>query len=214
MRDSDDEAAVSGLHPRIEAASRGALPDWARAGAERRAHLERVADLLEAWARQRDGALDDVRRWRAAGFLHDALRDADPAGLRSEVGPEFADWPGPLLHGPAVAARLRSEGVDDRELLRAVAYHTVGHPDFGELATALYCADFLDPGRDFRSGWRADLRARLPAELLAVAPEIVAARVRYLLDRRRTIFPSTIRFWNRFVQGERWAAAGDGEESA
>ena len=202
MADGPEGGAAGELHPRLRDAARGLLPEWARVDEERRAHLERVAELLERWARSRGEPEEDVLRWRAAGFLHDALRDADPAALRNGVGPEFEGWPGPLLHGPAAAAGLEADGVADGELLRAVAYHTVGHPDFAALGIALYCADFLDPGRSFREEWRRGLRSRLPEELEGVACEIVAARIRYLLEGGRRIFPSTIAFWNRFVGDE------------
>lgn len=197
------------LHPRIRSAGEGEFPEWTRAGRDRRAHMRRVAGLLADWARARGGTPEDVIRWSAAGVLHDALRDAAPDVLRPELGPEWAGWPGALLHGPAAAARLRREGVDDEELLRAVAYHTVGHSAFGDVGKGLYCADFLEPGREFEREWRAELRDRLPTELDDVTREVVAARVRYLLDRGDRIFTDTIRLWNRLVEGEGWAAASE-----
>lgn len=199
----------SDLHPRVRSAGEGEFPEWARAEPERRDHMRRVAGLMESWARARGEAEDEVLSWSAAGILHDALRDAPPDTLRPELEPEWSGWPGALLHGPAAAARIRTEGVDDGELLRAVAYHTVGHAGFGDLGKALYCADFLEPGRQFEREWREELRARLPEELHEVTREVVAARIRYLLDRGRRIFPVTIRFWNRLAGGEGWAIASE-----
>lgn len=215
MKGGMDEApspASTDLHPIVRRAGRGRLPEWARADEGRRRHMGRVASLLEHWAEAREARERDRRttRWRAAGFLHDALRDAPPDDLRRTLSQaeegrieEMATLPGALLHGPAAAVRLRREGVVDEELLRAVAFHTLGHPGLGELGVALYCADFLEPGRDFRNAWRGDLRDAFPHRARSVAREIARARVQHLLDEDRPVYPVTIRFWNRLVGGDR-----------
>jgi len=187
------------LHPRVEAAARGRLPAWARAGPERRAHMQRVADLMAAWARARGRHRRDELRWRAGAWLHDALRDAAEEELRPEAPPGFQDLPGPLLHGPVAAERLRREGVEDEELLRAVAFHTLGDPGFDDLGLALFCADFLEPGRSFRRAWREELRARMPGELEEVARDVTAARIRHRLDESSPVDPRTWALWNRLA---------------
>lgn len=185
----------------VRAAARGELPRWARMSAERRAHAARVAALMDEWAAALGLPADERLRWRAAGWLHDALRDAEPAGLRPRLPERFRDFPDPLLHGPAAAERL--DGEADAELLDAVRYHTVGHASLGRLGRALYLADFLEPGRDFRPEWRAGLRARMPAGMDAVLAEVIGARIRHLLDERRPIRPETVAFWNAVVGGAR-----------
>ena len=161
--------------------------------------MERVSALLEEWAQALDLPEEERMRWRAVGYLHDALRDEDPATLRPRVPPVLADLPGPLLHGPAAAERLRVDGVEDGELLLAVGFHTVGDPRLRRLGRALYAADFLEPGRAFRPEWRAELRARMPAELDAVVREIARARLEHLLRRGSTVLPRTVAFWNALV---------------
>lgn len=203
------EDALEALHPTILAAARGRLPEWAEADDDRRDHGERVGALLETWARARGEAPADVARWAAAGRLHDALRDADPGALRERVDPPLDALPGPMLHGPAAAARLREEGVEDQALLQAVAFHTLGHPGFDDLGLALYCGDFLEPGRRERARWREGLRERMPDELPQVVREIVEARIRHLLDAGRPIHPLTVELWNRLVRGPSWAGASE-----
>jgi len=174
-------------------AADGVLPDWACAGERRRAHAGRVAELMTDWAHSLGLAQGEVARWAAAGWLHDALRDADPAELRGIVPPEFANAPGGLLHGPAAAERLR--GQVDSEMEVAIRYHTVGHPAFGALGSALYLADYLEPGRKFSSERRALLRARMPTEHAGVLVDVIAARIAHLLERRKPIRPETAAFW-------------------
>ena len=110
-----------------------------------------------------------------------------------------------MLHGPAAAARLASEGVDDRALLDAVAFHTLGYGGFGDMGQALYAADFLEPGRSFEREWRAELRARMPGDLAAVVREILAARIQRMVDKSLPIRSETMEFWNTMVRGREWA---------
>jgi nicotinate-nucleotide adenylyltransferase len=91
---------------------------------------------------------------------------------------------------------LRAEGVADPSLLRAVAYHTLGHPEFDDLGRTLYVADFLEPGRASLPDVREALRARMPGELDAVAREVASLRIRHLVERGLPLRPETVGFWN------------------
>jgi HD superfamily phosphohydrolase YqeK len=190
-------------------ASSGAFPIWTVAGEKRRAHMARVAALLGEWARTRGESEWETIRWVAAGHLHDALRDEDPRRLRGTVGPPFQDLPGKVLHGPGAAERLRAEGVNDQEFLHAIAFHTLGSADFGNLGFALFAADFLEPGRRISEDWRAGLRQKAPEELEEVVQEILAARIGYLLDKGRPLRPETLGMWNRLSEGQPWASASE-----
>jgi len=169
--------------------------------------MARVAELLSTWARARGETGEEQVRWAAAGYLHDALRDGDDEALRGEVSPEFRDLPRKVLHGPAAAERLRREGVQDEELLHAIAYHTLGSSGFGTLGMALFAADFLEPGRTLKEKWRATLRKRAPGELEVVVKEILEARIRHLLSRGRPLRRETVAFWNELSEGEGWVSA-------
>lgn len=188
------------MHEIVTKAAAGKLPAWAVADEERRAHMARVADLLGAWSVELGLPEEERTRWRSLGFLHDALRDADPVELRPRVPPALQGWPDPLLHGPAAAERLRTEGLDDGEILLAVAFHTVGDPRLRRMGRALYAADFLEPGRTFLPDWREQLRRRMPEALDHVVREIARARIGNLLDRRAPVLPRTVEFWNRLVE--------------
>jgi len=180
----------------VESAAQGILPDWAEVKPKRRAHIERVAILIGEWGRELALPPREQERWLAAAWLHDALRDAKPESLRPLVGDEFVDWPVPILHGPAVAARLKTDGVSDQDLLRAIAYHTVGHPEFDTCGRALYLADFLEPGRTFDPVARAVQRARMPHEIPAVLREVLRNRMAHLISSRKKIRRETVSFWN------------------
>jgi len=171
--------------------------------------MARVAALLDQWAAARRESPGETARWVAAGHLHDALRDADPGALRRVVDPPFRNLPDKVLHGPGVAWRLRAEGVADEELLHALAYHTLGSPEFRTLGWALFAADFLEPGRPLQQPWRKELRERAPEDLRGVVREILRVRLQYLAERSRPIHPRTLAFWNHMVEGEAWASASE-----
>lgn len=192
-------ADSSPLHPLILGASSGELPSWASAGPRRRAHMSRVAELMGSWARALDLDEVDEARWRAAGFLHDVLRDEDPAVLRRAAPPSFAQLSGPLLHGPVAAEGLREEGVADEELLLAVAYHTIGHPGMDLLGLGLFTADFVEPGRSDESGWRAARRRRMPHDRDRVFREVAAARLVSTVESGRVLREESVGLWNRLV---------------
>lgn len=188
------------LHPLVTDAAAGRLPGWAEVSPARREHVERVAALMASWAERGGLPADDRARWRAAGLLHDALRDADFDTLRPLVPPELRDAPGKMLHGPAAAARLRRDGVADEPLLRAVAWHTLGHPDLDDLGKALYVADYTEPGRDYESPALAAKRARMPDDMDGVVREVAADRIARSLKRRRPLLDQTVGFWNRLME--------------
>ena len=171
--------------------------------------MNRVSALMEKWARKRKEPAVELARWTAVGYLHDALRDQDPGELRGQVDPAFRDLPGKVLHGPGAAERLREEGVDDTEFLHAIAFHTLGSADFGTLGFALFAADFLEPGRQIREDWRAELRRRAPRDLKGVVQEILEARIGYLLGKGRPLRPETVGMWNRLSEGKPWAGASE-----
>ena len=180
----------------LESVARGELPSWTEAKPKRRAHIERVAQLMASWSVSLGLDETEKTRWLAAAWLHDALRDAEPETLRAVVGQAFADWPAPLLHGPAAAARAFTDGITDEALLRAIAYHTVGHPDFDASGRALFLADFLEPGRPFEPVARAVLRARMPHDESAVLREVLRSRMAHLISTHKKIRRETLAFWN------------------
>jgi 2-amino-4-hydroxy-6-hydroxymethyldihydropteridine diphosphokinase len=200
---------MSDLHPILKAAAKGKLPAWAQVDDKRYAHMGRVADLMGRWAADLGKSKAQQERWRAAAFLHDALKNASNRELRVIVPERFARMPGPVLHGPAVAVRLRVEGVRDRGVLKAVTYHTLGHASLGRIGKALYAADFLEPGRNLRNKWRSELRASMPGELDEVVREILHARIQHLLWKGRPIRRETFGFWNRLAGGPAWARASE-----
>jgi 2-amino-4-hydroxy-6-hydroxymethyldihydropteridine diphosphokinase len=170
------------------------LPPWAEVGERRRAHIARVTALLDEWAQAMRLPPDEARAWHDAGCWHDALRDAEPGGLV-----ELADDPElPLkaLHGPAAAARLRADGETRESVLQAIAWHTVGSPDWDRTGRALYMADYLEPGRTFAREERAALASAVPRGFDSTFREVVRHRLIWALREGYPLHHQTVSLWN------------------
>jgi len=161
------------------------LPEWAEAGKKRRAHVKRVARLLEQWAVEMRPSQQERNRWLRACWLHDALRDAQlPLGAS---------------HGGAAADRAEQLGETDRGVLDAVRYHSVGYAGWDDVGKMLYLADFLEPGRRSRRKQRARWAKQVPHDRDRVLREIVSTQMRSRLRAHRLIDPHTAAFWNALI---------------
>jgi HD superfamily phosphohydrolase YqeK len=173
------------------------LPSWATASPKRVAHIQRVADLAARWAERMAVPAAERARWHRAVWLHDALRDADES-LLTRWAPDAAGPP-ELRHGPAAAARAAAEGEDDRGVLDAVRYHSVGFAGWDMVGRVLYCADYLEPGRAFAREHRAGLAERFPLDPPSVLHTIARERLTHLVQSGWPLIEPTVAFWNRLV---------------
>ena len=162
------------------------LPPWAEVGKRRRAHIIRVAALIEEWAEEMDISERERRRWLNAVWLHDALKDAR--------------LPRDTTHGAAAAERAELEGESDRGVLDAVRYHSFGYAGWDAVGRMLYLADFLEPGRRGRRKTRARLAERVPRDRDDVLREVVVLQIRGRLRAGRPIHHLTFEFWNALAQ--------------
>ncbi len=179
----------SGLRP--------TLPGWAVVTPTRLAHIERVAQLVATWAEEMGVPDNERNRWLRAVWLHDALRDA-PEDELQRWAPSV---PGPveLRHGPASAAHAKADGETDRGVLDAVRYHSVGLAEWDMVGRALYCADYLEPGRSYQAPQRADWARRFPHDSGAVLREVAQARMTHAIARGWALPDPTVRLWNSLL---------------
>jgi HD superfamily phosphohydrolase YqeK len=170
------------------------LPDWAQVSDKRRAHIARVVALLDRWAEEMRIPADEASRWRAAGILHDALRDAPEPMLRALSGDGHR--PVEILHGPAAAVRAEQDGERRHEVLDAVRYHTVGFPTWDRTGRALYMADFLEPGRSFLKNERAFIADQVARDFDGAFRKSIRLRIEWTLSQGGELFLETVALWN------------------
>ena len=118
---------------------------------KRWAHVQRVADLCVQFAR---GNGYDERKAYCAGMLHDLAKNMDKEVQEYYVRtycPEILNENWQIWHRPVAAILLKSRlKMSDREIIKAVRHHCLGD-DESVLSMIVYCADKLDPGRDYDS---------------------------------------------------------------
>jgi HD superfamily phosphohydrolase YqeK len=181
----DPRITPSGLRPTLQT--------WATVSEARLEHIARVAELVASWAEDMGIPDNERNRWLRAVWLHDAMKDAPKEELAqwapSATGSEE------LRHGPAAAARAKAEGETDRGVLDAVRYHSIGLAEWDMVGRVLYCADYLEPGRN-HSAERAALAQRFPKDPSGVLRDVAQLRILRLIKSGWPLPEPTVRFWN------------------
>lgn len=173
---------------------RPTLPAWAVVTDARLKHVERVATLVAQWAEDMGVPDSERNRWLRAVWLHDAVKDAAAEDLRRWA--PSAEGPVELRHGAAAAALAKTSGENDRGVLDAVRYHSLGLAEWDMVGRVLYCADYLEAGRKEDPAGRAELAARFPKDPTGVLREVARQRIARLIASGWPLPEPTVRFWN------------------
>ena len=169
-----------------------------RLGEKRFRHSLAVADQAQRLA-ELYGA--DPKKARTAGILHDILKDAAPEE-QLQILHDFGilldnveQGARKLWHARAGAVFIeRVLGVDDRELLDAVRYHTTARAGMTPLDRVLYLADFTSADRDFPDvDVIRSLALKDEQEAMAYA---LGYTIRELLDKQEAVHPDTVAAYN------------------
>jgi predicted HD superfamily hydrolase involved in NAD metabolism len=173
-----------------------------RLSPRRRDHAHRVAAEAVVLAR-RFGASPE--RAELAGLLHDLCRElpddetlAAAARYGVPVGPVEARRPKKILHGRVAAAELAERGVD-REVVRAVALHTVGDAGMTVLEKCVYLADYCEPSRHFPG--IDDVRALAQTSLDAAVGAAARLSLLDIIGKGRGVVPGALALYNETHAG-------------
>ena len=97
----------------------------------------------------------DMRRAETAGILHDCAKCLDVEKMEQVCDRAgFALRPvergnGALLHSKAGCVLARDKyGIEDPEILNAIACHTTGKPAMTQLEKIIFISDYIEPGRE------------------------------------------------------------------
>lgn len=139
-----------------------------------------------------------------AGLLHDVAREVEPnrlVAMAQESGLVLSEneLSAPvLLHGKVGKVLLASEwGIDDPEILSAVALHVTGAPEMSLLAQVIFLADFAEPGRGFLSSDLARTLAK--SNRIAALQYVFQQEINYLLSHGFLLEVSTVQAWNELM---------------
>ncbi len=164
-------------------------------------HILRVEKTADDLARLHQ--LDRVKASQA-GLLHDLAKYFDVDRLLSiahanslALDPVLEEHPH-LLHGP-VGAVVASEEfqVQDREVLDAIANHTLGAPDMSPISCAVFLADGIEPGRG-KHPKLVHIREVCRQDLYQGVVLLCDFKLRRLMKKQQLMHP-------RMVQTRNWA---------
>jgi predicted HD superfamily hydrolase involved in NAD metabolism len=140
----------------------------------------------------------DEAKARSAGLLHDAAKYFKPQLLLQMAQKEGLELDSVLeahphlLHADASAIVARDEfGVVDREILDAIANHTLGRPNMSQLSCTVFIADTIEPSRGNTASLEA-LREASVQNLYAAVWQTSDYSLKYLLETRCYIHPRTV----------------------
>lgn len=174
-------------------------------------HSLGVADTAAFLAR-RFG--EDEARARLAGLLHDCARQFPNEAMTAEAdarGVEYGEVERAmplLLHAPLGAHVAREVyGVDDAEILRAIARHTVGGSAMTALDKIIYFADMMEPTRDYPGVEKLRELAR-SASLDEMTLAGLTRSIAFVLEKGHLVHPDTVLARNELLLARRGTEEG------
>lgn len=172
-----------------------------RLNARRYEHSLNVMEMAEHLAQIHEA---DRQAAIVAGLLHDYAKNLSPEELRYEAQrlnvplDDVVHRHMMLAHGPVGAAMIeRDLGIEDKDILNAVHYHTFGRPDMSRLEKIIYLADFIEPGRRFKGV--EELRRIAKENLDKAVLLAMESSLAYLIGSDRLMHPNTLLARNALI---------------
>ncbi len=146
----------------------------------------------------------DINKAFVAGLVHDcakAMTYEQMLDTAKKYGYAFdtvtLSCPG-IMHADIGALTAQHEyGIDDREILDAIRYHTVARRDMTKLDKIIYIADMAEPMRDYDG---VDTLRELAATNLDKAYfAALHQSLRFNLEKKNIIHPNTLYAYNEVL---------------
>lgn len=166
-------------------------------------HILRVEQMAVNLAQHHK---QDTEKASKAGLMHDLAKCFPPQKLLEmakteglEIDEVMLACPH-LLHAEVSAIVARDTfGVEDEEVLQAIANHTLGRPGMSPLCCIVFLADSLEPGRGHTPQLQA-LRHSSLENLQQAVWQTCDYTFKFLLESRCLIHPRTLTTRNWFLQ--------------
>jgi len=140
-----------------------------------------LAAIFHDYAKYRP--LEEMRRWIESTYL--------PKDL--------LHYHHELWHGPVGALLVEREiGINDREILDAIHYHTTGRAHMTQLDKVIFLADYIEPGRKFPG--LEDVRQNSWEDLDYGCWMASKNTVFFLMSKSQPIYPETFHAYNAFTK--------------
>lgn len=140
----------------------------------------------------------NVQKAAQAGLMHDLAKFFPPKKLLKiavsasiPIDKICARHPH-LIHADVGAVVAQQEfGVEDREILDAIANHTLGTPKMSKLSCIVYVADALEPNRGENPDLE-EMRQEANLNLYKCVQQTSEYSLKYLISKQKIIHPRTV----------------------
>jgi len=152
------------------------------------------------------GNKDYLEKVKIAALCHDLCKGYPESKLQRLV--KNSNWPlksfeykeASLLHGPASAYLTEKKfDITDNQILEAIRYHTIGHPDLGLIGKIIFLADKIEPGRDYPG--RGEIYKLALDDIEQAILKLTNHNLEYLMNRNIEIHPNLILLRNSILGG-------------
>jgi predicted HD superfamily hydrolase involved in NAD metabolism len=145
----------------------------------------------------------DVKKAELAAIFHDYAKfrpkeEMEQIIIAEKMDPALLEYNMELWHAPVGAYLVNKEaGIQDAEILDAIAYHTSGRVGMSLLDKVVYLADYIEPGRSF-SGVD-EVRQTAKQNLDHAVIQALRNTVVFLMKRNQAIYPDTFKTYNDLI---------------
>lgn len=173
-------------------------------GLERYQHTLLVAEAALNLARQNKV---NLKKTLKAALLHDIAKNKSKKDLKKII--KKSKWKVdeleisifPVLHAPAGAVIAEKEfAVKDQEVLEAIRFHTLAHPEMGKIAQIIYAADFISKDRNFRG--LDEIRDKIEENFENALYLISTHILKHQLKQGNIIHPFSNDFRNKLIRNK------------
>lgn len=156
-------------------------------------HSVRVAQMCEFLCNKYDL---DAEKGYLVGIGHDMCKemsDSDLIEIASRDGDPITDYEKSkpsLLHGRAAAVYMKEKfGIEDSEILEAVANHVSGKEGIGPIGMVLFLSDKIEPSRPQSTDeYRANL---FKLSLMEMYYSVIKENYEYISSKGYDVYPGT-----------------------
>jgi predicted HD superfamily hydrolase involved in NAD metabolism len=145
----------------------------------------------------------DVKKAELAAIFHDYAKfrpkeEMEQIIIAEKMDPALLEYNMELWHAPVGAYLVKKEaGIQDAEILDAIAYHTSGRVGMSLLDKVVYLADYIEPGRSFPGV--DEVRQTAKQNLDHAVIQALRNTVVFLMKRNQAIYPDTFKTYNDLI---------------
>ncbi|MDP4172104.1 MAG: bis(5'-nucleosyl)-tetraphosphatase (symmetrical) YqeK [Bacillota bacterium] len=146
----------------------------------------------------------DDKKAETAAIFHDYAKFRPKDEMKSIIVEQgfpvdLLDYNAELWHAPVGAFLAKTEaGIEDKEVLDAIRFHTSGRPEMALLEKIIYLADYIEPGRHFPGV--EDVRKLAEEDLDQALLQAIQNTIFFLMKKKQPVYPETFNAYNDLSQ--------------